>query len=84
MFNYKPQQLCLMYASDMNEVMDGILEGVINAAIAVPITYGIYYLGSEEAGITFALIAVAATAFFTGYFTLTGGGVDYFTKEKEK
>jgi len=58
---------------------DGTLEGLINAAISVPITYGIFLLGSGNADITFTLVAVAATAFFTGYFTLTGGGVSYFS-----
>lgn len=73
-----------MYASDKDEMKDGVLEGVINAVIAVPITYGIYFLGSEQADITFALVAVAATAFFTGYFTLTSGGVDHFSKKQKE
>jgi hypothetical protein len=64
-----------------NEFLDGVLEGVINAVISVIITYGVYALGSSSVDITFALVAVAATAFFTGYFTLTGGGVSYFSKE---
>ena len=67
-----------MYASNRNQVKDGLLEGLINALISVPITYGIYLLaGSVDLG--FTLVAVALTAFFTGYFTLTGGGVSYFS-----
>ena len=70
-----------MYASDMDEVKDGALEGLINAVISVGITYVIYLIvGSVD--IAFTLVAVTATAFFTGYFTLTGGGVTYFS-EKE-
>lgn len=68
-----------MYASDLDEMKDGALEGLINAVISVPITYGIYLLGSGTVDVTFTLVAVAATAFFTGYFTLTGGGVSYFS-----
>lgn len=70
----------IMYASDRNQMKDGLLEGLINALISVPITYGIYLLaGSVDLG--FTLVAVALTAFFTGYFTLTGGGVSYFSSE---
>ena len=59
---------------------NGLLEGLINALISVPITYGIYLLaGSVD--LSFTLVAVALTAFFTGYFTLTGGGVSYFSSE---
>lgn len=72
----------VMYASDMDEVKDGILEGLVNAVISLVITYGIFMISSEPVGIEFAMVAVAATAFFTGYFTLTSGGVDYFSKEE--
>ena len=59
---------------------NGLLEGLINALISVPITYGIYLLaGSVD--LSFTLVAVSLTAFFTGYFTLTGGGVSYFSSE---
>jgi hypothetical protein len=70
-----------MYASGKDEIKDGILEGLINAAISVVITYGIYALSPDSVGIKFALVAVAASAFFTGYFTLTSGGVSYFSEE---
>ena len=69
-----------MYATNKNQMKDGLLEGLINALISVPITYGIFLLaGSVDLG--FTLVAVALTAFFTGYFTLTGGGVSYFSSE---
>jgi Flp pilus assembly pilin Flp len=69
-----------MEVSNRNQMKDGLLEGLINGLISVPITYGIYLLaGSVDLG--FTLVAVALTAFFTGYFTLTGGGVSYFSSE---
>lgn len=70
-----------MYASNKEEMMDGVLEGIINAVISVVITYGIFLLGSGSVDLLFTLIAVGFTAFFTGYFTLTGGGVTYFSDD---
>ena len=70
-----------MYASDKSQIKNGILEGLINALISVAITYGIYNIGSGNIDLVFTLVAVALTAFFTGYFTLTSGGVSYFSNE---
>ena len=69
-----------MQKLNRNESKDGILEGLINALISVPITYGIYLL-TGEVDLAFTLVAVGSTAFFTGYFTLTSGGVSYFSTE---
>ena len=71
-----------MYASNKTQVKNGILEGLINALISVGIVYGIYILGSGSVDLVFTLVAVALTAFFTGYFTLTSGGVSYFSSEE--
>ena len=71
-----------MYASNKTQVKNGILEGLIKALISVGITYGIYILSSGNFDLGFTLVAVALTAFFTGYFTLTGGGVSYFSSEE--
>lgn len=73
-----------MYASDRNEVKNGVLEGAINAVISVVITYGIFMLGPGTVDLTFTLVAVTLTAFFTGYFTLASGGVSYFTNEEKQ
>lgn len=64
----------------MGEVKDRVLQGLINALISVGIAYGIYSLGSGAVDITFALVAVAATASFTEYFILESGGVSYFSE----
>ena len=69
-----------MQKLNRNESKDGILEGLINALISVPITYGIYLL-TGEVDLAFTLVAVGLTTFFTGYFTLTSGGVSYFSTE---
>lgn len=63
-----------------NETKDNIFEGLINAAISVPIVYGLYVISSEPIDTTFLLVAVALTAFFTGYYTRKTGGLNYFTK----
>jgi len=63
-----------------DETADGILEGLVNVAISVPIVYGIYYLSSEPVDLTFVLVAVAITAFFTAYYTQKTGGLTYFNK----
>lgn len=73
----------VMYASDKDEIKNGVLEGCINAVISVLITYGIYLLGPGTVDLTFTMVAVALTAFFTGYFTLASGGVSYFSSEEE-
>ena len=67
-----------MEQMDKQEVGNGIVEGLVNTAIAVAITYGIHRFLTESGDLKFALVAVAATAFFTGYFTLTTGGVSVF------
>jgi hypothetical protein len=72
-----------MYASDKDEIKNGILEGAINAVISVIITYGIFLLGPGTVDLTFTIVAVTLTAFFTGYFTLVSGGVSYFKDEKK-
>jgi hypothetical protein len=72
-----------MYASSKSQVKNGVLEGLINALISVGITYGIYILSSGNVDLGFTLVAVALTAFFTGYFTLTGGGISYFSSENK-
>ena len=69
-----------MQKINSNESKDGILEGLINALISIPITYGIY-LVAGEVDLVFTLVAVGLTAFFTGYFTLTSGGVSYFSSD---
>lgn len=63
-----------------DETKDNFAEGIINVAISVPIVYGIYYISSEPIGLSFLLVAVAMTAFFTGYYTRKTGGLDYFSK----
>ena len=78
--------ICLKYKkqgmdiSVKDNTKDNFLEGVVNTAISVPIVYGIYLLSSEPIDITFVLVAVALTAFFTGYYTRKTGGLDYFSK----
>jgi hypothetical protein len=63
---------------DSAEAADGFAEGIINAVISVVITYGIHRFLQSTSDLDFVLAAVAATAFFTGYFTLTTGGVSMF------
>ncbi len=69
-----------MDISIKDSTRDNLLEGVINALISVPIVYGIYMLSSEPIDLTFLLVAVTLTAFFTGYYTRKTGGLDYFSK----
>lgn len=63
-----------------DETKDNFAEGIINVAISVPIVYGIYFISSEPIDLGFVLVAVALTAFFTGYYTRKTGGLDYFSK----
>lgn len=63
-----------------DETKDNFAEGIVNVAISVPIVYGIYYISSEPIDLSFLLVAVALTAFFTGYYTRKTGGLDYFSK----
>lgn len=70
-----------LIVTDSDKVKDGIIEGLINAVISAVIILPIYFLNSGSVGIDFLLIAVALTAFFTGYFTLTTGGVTYYSEK---
>jgi len=63
-----------------DEIKDNFLEGVVNTAISVPIVYGIYLVSSEPIDLSFLIVAVALTAFFTGYYTRKTGGIDYFSE----
>lgn len=69
----------MKYASSKDEIKEGILEGLLNTVISVVITYGIFASSLVPVDLMFTLVAVALTAFLTGYFTLTGGGVSYFS-----
>jgi len=66
---------------DKQEIGNGVIEGLVNTAIALVLTYGIHRFVTESGDLPFALAAAGFTAFFTGYFTLTTGGVSVFGED---